>query len=265
MNLMRKTLTITGLLLIFWFSSCNIENKNKAELLFESYKFSDKVYLFDNENYPSSQIDIRIDLPSDSVYYKVLSETILSEFFDSIYRPNLPVNDMLYKAFEHYSLEYKDMEEFYQEDSIDAGATYNWEIINQSVNEYKVGNFLTFMNEVYAYTGGAHGNTTRYYYVYDLNQNKVLKANEVFNLDKCNEILELQKKSLSEIEDLENLWLDGLKCNDNFYVVESGFIFHYDQYEIAPYAAGPMDVFINFKDLEPYLLRPELFTILKKE
>ena len=70
----------------------------------------------------------------------------------------------------------------------------------------------------------------------------------------CDNIIELQQVSISKTDiNSEALYTDGFKCDHNFYLIKEGFVFHYDQYEIASYADGPIDIFLSFKEVEPYL------------
>ena len=49
-------------------------------------------------------------------------------------------------------------------------------------------------NEAFAFTGGAHGNTLRSYYIFDLKNNKLLTSQELFKANSCDAIIKLQKE-----------------------------------------------------------------------
>lgn len=252
------------LFIVFVFSSCSTEKQKAPELTFETHKFSDKIFLFGNENYPSCDLDISLMAPKDSVFYKDLETKMLQIYFDTLYQLNANIDDLLFINAQAFIDEFNKQEEFLMQDTMDMGASFNWQIIVQNDITFQSKRFLSFMKEIFTYTGGAHGNTNRFYFVYDLEKQKILESSELFLADKCDELKDLQKKSLEKAgHDISAFWLDGLKCNHNFYVVETGLVFHYDQYEIASYAAGPMDIFISFEDIEPFLQQPELFKNLK--
>ena len=51
----------------------------------------------------------------------------------------------------------------------------------------------------------------------------------------------------------ELLLVDQIPLNDNFYFDKENLYFLYNQYEIAPYAAGPVLIKIPFKEIKPLL------------
>lgn len=266
---MKLTLKITPILfaILYLFStSCTIESNKEAELTFETFKFSDKVHLLGNENYPSCDIDISVLAPEDSINFKKLEAEMLKVYFDTLYKINANIDDLLFESAQFFIADFKEHEKYLLQDTIEIGASLSWQIILQNDIVYKDKKFISIMKELFAYTGGAHGNTNRFYYVYSFDKEKIVLASDIFKENSCNDLIELQKSSLNKIfEDTSGFWLDGLKCDQNFYVVESGLVFHYDQYEIASYAAGPIDIFLSFEEIEPFLREPELFEHLKKE
>jgi hypothetical protein len=186
-------------------------------------------------------------------------------FFDSLYLPEISTDSLLSILSQAYISMYEEFQEELALDSIGMGGSLNWEIIISNDIVFKNQNFICFMVENYGYTGGAHGNTNRSYFVYDLRENQLLTAGDVLDLNQCDAIIELQKNSLEKSgENLDGYWLDGMQCDKNFYLNESGIVFYYDQYEIASYAAGPMSIFIGFDELKPYLLKPQIIEQLIK-
>ena len=47
---------------------------------------------------------------------------------------------------------------------------------------------------------------------------------------------------------------DTVKATDNFYITHEGIGFFYNQYDIAPYASGCIDIFIPFPELKEVLV-----------
>lgn len=245
-------------------TSCQRTEKLKSPDTFIEHRYEDKVHLLGNDNYPSIQLDIHLSLPEDSITFKELYRKMESCFFDSLYVQGLSTDSLLYILAQSYVTEYEKFQKDLAIDSIDLSGSFNWEIIIKNDIVYKNKNFLSFMIENYGYTGGAHGNTNRKYFVFDLVENKLLTATDVLDLSQCDAIIELQKASLQKAgEDLQNYWLDGLNCDNNFYLEETGLIFFYNQYEIASYAAGPMSIFISFDELKPYLRNQQIIEQLK--
>ena len=153
-----------------------------------------------------------------------------------------------------FTEEYRVNEDDLKGETDEIGASYNWEL--QKNNEIIFQNevFISFKNEIYYFSGGAHGNTIRNYYIFDLRNKKILSADDVFKAEVCEDIVEIQQVSISKTNiNSEVIYTDGFKCDHNFYLVEKGIVFHYDQYEIASYAEGPIDIFLSFEEVEPFL------------
>ena len=242
------------LILFAGLMSCQSSSKHKAELKFTNYHHSEKIHLFNNDNYPSFNLDVQITLPKDSIAYSALYQAMSSSFFDTLYKPTLSVQKNLDLSTTLYTNNYRSIEEELDLDSTDIGASYNWEMIKNNKVVYHGQRYISFLNEAFAFTGGAHGNTIRSYFTFDLQNNKLLSSSDVFKINSCDTIIKLQKISLAKTGmQMDQLYSDGYKCDDNFYLVKEGIIFHYNQYEIASYAAGPIGIFISFQEIKPFL------------
>jgi len=115
----------------------------------------------------------------------------------------------------------------------------------------------------YAFTGGAHGMSVTQHMVFDTATGKQLGLVDFFTpgfestLDKLIERRFRQMRGLSESEPLNGekggLFEDKIAHNDNFAITGSGIGFLYNQYDIAPYAAGQITVNLSFDDLKAIL------------
>jgi hypothetical protein len=61
-------------------------------------------------------------------------------------------------------------------------------------------------------------------------------------------------KDAKELENLGFFSVDEIVPNSNFLVTEEGLTYTFNEYEIAAYAVGAINVFIPFKDLR-FLIR----------
>lgn len=255
----HKTLSILLIIGTLALFSCNGKMKEEINLTFKEHHISEKVHLFGNENYPAFTIDVHINLPEDKTNFQGLSQVMMRSYFDSLYLPQKSIDENL-KALVHAHIsEYRSIEKDLEFDSLDIGYSYNWEMIenNQILNQNEY--FVSFMNEIFMYTGGAHGNSIRNHYVYDTKNEKLLQAKDILNLDQCEAIINLQKASAEKAGIfLDEIFMGGFRCSSNFYLIKEGIIFHYDQYEIASYADGPIDIFISFTEIAPFLLDEQL-------
>lgn len=236
------------------FMSCNMEQEVKKELSFTNYTHGENIHLFNNTNYPAFSLDMKYLSPNDSITYDGLYEIMARTFFDSSYISNKNIIELMQKSADELIANYRLLEVEIQQDSMNIGLGYNWEIIKANDIVYKGKKYISFMNETFVYSGGAHGNTNRDYHVFSLESNSLITANELFKSDSCETIIELQKASLTKAGiALDQLYADGFSCTNNFYIIDKGIIFHYDQYEIASYADGPMSIFISFEDIQPHI------------
>jgi len=112
----------------------------------------------------------------------------------------------------------------------------------------------------YEFTGGAHGNFGANYQVLDLEKKKVLKPEDIFKPEYKTAMVPLLEKAFRKTfkvdpeKSIESMLLEKeIKPNDNFYITDKGVAFSYTPYEIAPYAAGQITLFIPFADIKPLM------------
>jgi hypothetical protein len=118
------------------------------------------------------------------------------------------------------------------------------------------------------YTGGAHPNSHRAYRVFDLVSGRTLTLAELVKpgmQENLNAIAEQEFRDLQQLGAQDNLdsagfWFpdNRFHISSNFCVSSSGLVIHFNQYEIAPYAFGPIELTIPFEKLGTILeLRKE--------
>lgn len=138
---------------------------------------------------------------------------------------------------------------------------YNTDQTSQLLVAYQSPRILSFAITSYSYTGGAHGNYGTYYASFALPLNKRLSLIDILTKDGYDKLQTLLEKNFRKnfgLKPTDSLTEAGLfdnkiEPNGNFYVTGKGLGFTYNPYEIGPYAMGQIDIFIPFKELEPYL------------
>lgn len=131
-----------------------------------------------------------------------------------------------------------------------------------SVNEiYTSKELLCFEMRQYLFTGGAHGYGTTSFMNIDPKTGAELSAKELFkNPKEFTDFAESKFRAQQQITEDQSIndhgfWFE----NDTFHLPKSvGFtqdslIFVYNQYDIASYAEGPIELKIAMKDAEPFL------------
>ena len=158
------------------------------------------------------------------------------------------------KFFDSYLEENKETEDSLL---LEYPVSYNMEESQRLGIAFLSPKLLTLADLYYSYTGGAHGNYSTHYISIDLAANKELTLADILTpagIKKLNPLLEKyfrKDQGLGQTEDLTEggLFENKLEANDNFYVTTKGIGFSYAPYEIAPYAAGEINIYIPFSEL----------------
>lgn len=104
-------------------------------------------------------------------------------------------------------------------------------------------NILSFYIDYYQFTGGAHGITIRKAYSVDKNSGKNLNLNGLFKKE-YNYKQVIDEEIRKEINKNKENYFDngnafkGVDDKTKFYINDNNLVIYYEQYEIAPYAAG---------------------------
>ncbi len=127
--------------------------------------------------------------------------------------------------------------------------------------------FVSYTVEVYDYTGGAHGMPSKYGVTFDKDGGEMLGWNDIFN--DTTKLRPLFKKGLSAFVDeksrtdsmkydIDDLLFDNVKTSFPMpsttpWLADSGVVYIYGAYEIAPYAIGMPEGTLLTKDVTEFL------------
>ncbi len=134
-----------------------------------------------------------------------------------------------------------------------------------NVNEtFRSPNLLSLEMHQYLFTGGAHGYGATQFINFDTQTGLKLSTDEIFNNPEVFKVFVEEKfKTAFEIPQSDNINATGFWFDDNtFYLpetigfTESDLILIYNQYEIASYAAGSIELEIPLREVKPYLAIP---------
>ncbi len=108
-----------------------------------------------------------------------------------------------------------------------------------------------------SYLGGAHGIYSTEYHLYSLRDGYEYTAPDFFGEEKMDALLKLIRTKLYEKYDATDdrgladngFFPEYISVTDNFRVTPEGVTFHYNPYEIACYANGPIEVEISNEEL----------------
>jgi hypothetical protein len=137
-------------------------------------------------------------------------------------------------------------------------ATFWWQSLKFTHILMNRSHVLTFYIDHYAFTGGAHGLQTRHYSVVNLWTGKEALLKDLFTPEaetRLSELLSEKIHALMNIPSAQSLkdagfFTDTVAPSENFYITPAGIGFYYNQYDIAPYVMGSIDVFFPFGELK---------------
>ena len=124
-----------------------------------------------------------------------------------------------------------------------------WDFKNEYRIVYADEKYLSFRAEEYSYTGGAHGNNKITVGTFDRKTGKRLTVVDIIPKSKCDYILSLlRKKAIEAVGGKDNLQGE-VYLTDNFFIAADGIHFVFNEYEIACYAQGNIEVVLAKEDL----------------
>lgn len=121
---------------------------------------------------------------------------------------------------------------------------------------------LTIKASIYDYTGGAHGYGADIYSNYDLVKMQRINLNDIFDENAYAQIAEViinqlvkdyNVNSAQELEETGFFNVKQIAPTENFCFEESGILFSYTRYDIAPYSMGQINVSVPYTNLSPFL------------
>ncbi|MDR2103325.1 MAG: RsiV family protein [Treponema sp.] len=121
------------------------------------------------------------------------------------------------------------------------------------------------------YTGGAHGMRETAYFVLDLEKMKRLNLEDIIKPGSEPALMKEVTIALRDISNLAgdaplssgNYFEDTIEVPKNFFMSAQGLGFHWDPYEIAPYAVGPIEILIPYDKIKN-LLTPQALLLIEK-
>ena len=236
-------------------SAVKIAESSKAEEVMVNLLSTDSVQVAD-----SVKLDENLTAAFKSavlVFPNLTNKTLL----DSIY---LPVNIKLKEySKENISMELNAQKKQYYDDTKKALEDWKpdfaqtWEQNSDMKLFSELRDFITIKYTSDGYTGGAHGYYNELYRVFDLKTNKNIQLADLLKVKDAkiwSRILmdHFLKNDLGKGQ-AEMLLVKEITLTENFYFDQEHLYFHYNQYEITAYAAGPVVIKIPLSEIKPFL------------
>jgi hypothetical protein len=215
------------------------QNTNTVD--FKPYTQEKTVFLSSEEKENSPQVKISLNLLEISGN-KNLQECV----YGVLYEGSTP-NAYGDKIIATLKSQYRDIPALEEEIFDTESASSKWEYI-ETITETISKRIVQIARERYEFTGGAHGNPTRQYYVIDKNveNSKQVILNDIIRPDGETALLRAIEASLRVDAGIapdaglsENgFFEDSIKMPSYFFFKPEGIAFHWNPYEIAPYSRG---------------------------
>lgn len=216
--------------------------------------FADSVKAFSDSASPRAEIMYSFLESPDNPWINQTIKRIMET--DS----SLSFKDGFRKVANEYFANYKNESASIKADDDDGLplATLNYSEIKDCNVQFNSNGLLIVDYTFYTYTGGAHGMYGNVYYCLDVDEQKLLRLQDVLQIDssKMETILEKNFRAQYNIgtQPLSSvLFEDKISMTHNFYLNAKGIGFVYNPYDIAAYAMGPVNIFVPFSDIKPYL------------
>lgn len=200
------------------------------------------------------QIDLKLDtLAGDSLIARSLAK-VLRDSVLCIQR-NATIQEALAAFADSIETEWKaEIAEMYEPESEYNDMLQYYYTLEGKAVETGRDDVVSYMATTDCYLGGAHGSHVVLYYNFDIKSGKLLSIEDVVPADKEEEMLRQMEEQLCkdwEAKDIAELrentgitMLGDLYLTENFLLKEDSIEFLFNQYEIAPYAAGLISVTI---------------------
>lgn len=249
---MVKRLLLFAIFITF-FTAC----KKEQALLIKPMNFSEKILTGCDTGCPEITVNY-VSLEDDTERSEKINAKINAFIIDALYlgeeattssaRNIEEAAEGFVSMYRTHSAEFPDMQlEYFAE--INVSETYQSEEL------------LSLELRNYLFTGGAHGYGATFFSNFDAQTGDELEIEDLFtDIDQITKIAENAFRKEHEIPQNESINSTGFWFeNDKFYLPESiGFegrhlVMIYNQYDIASYAAGPIELQLPVSEIKNYL------------
>ncbi len=206
---------------------------------------------------PTANIELVLLYPNDDYFKPFVTDSvknnIVSSFFGSGFQTDIP-DSMMVRYEQEYFKNYIDQ----NMDWYGKGASFHWDKMNSISVVYNSGYMLCLEYLTYGYTGGAHGMTNISYNIINLDNGQLLTYSNIFKegvKDSLSLLLTQQlRRNYRVPKDVTlkdaGFFVDQVEPNYNIYMDGNGIGFLYNRYEIAPYAQGATNIYLNWSQIK---------------
>jgi hypothetical protein len=253
---------------IFVVTACQTRNTIENEITYATINVEESLLLLKNPDNPKCELILSFTYPEackDEEKLGKLQSLFVSSFFDETYGNDAP-EEAVARYAENKRHEYEALEDEFKKEMKrpKRGSLIRFfrsEAISNEVVFNKEG-LISFCVYTENYTGGAHPSHIVSNRVIDVQRGVFLTEDELFEddfKDKMAQILVRYIASQHELDNPQQLEEIGffdigkIAPNGNFLIDEDGITYSFNEYEIAAYSAGTINVHIPYDEIRGLL------------
>lgn len=270
---MRKNILviIASLTLVALFAT-SCFNKDKG-IKFDNLAIKQKVYLLADNDTTKPFANVELDFIYPQSFKSKedllrLQQIFIGTYFDDMSYDSLSPKEALNAYLEKYINDYKELSDQYYEDISnlegDNQPSWYWYQLNKSNKIlFEDESILSYSVQHYYYEGGAHGSLNAMYYTIDLNNLTTITEESIFKPNFHQLLTErivenlMKKYEVTNPEDLLNQGffdINDIAPNNNFWIDNVGVHYIFNQYEIAPYSMGLIEVTVPYEEIQSIII-----------
>jgi len=225
-------------------------------------------HLNDKVKNPILSIELKFQFPTAYADVSVLKkirrimlEDFLPDVADTAIQPEIAMKSYINGKIKAYESSEMIIEDEDTQDNI-SQPEIAWKDNTDLLIRCNANGLLSYTVESVQFSGGAHGGTTFRNSIIDLKTGEKISEEDLFtesSLSLINDIilkkLEIQNKveSPEELEQIGYFDISQISQYKNIYLTNDGLVYTFNEYEIAAYAVGTIEVKLTFKDLEGFV------------
>lgn len=245
---------------------------NSSEIKFDSIVVARHIPLLQENDttLPYADVKVSFTYPTrfrDTESLARLQQIFQGTFFGDSEYDTLTPQEAADRYLGEYTERYQSLSNYYYEDKARIGEkmpSWYWYIMyNSNKIMFQNDSLLSYAVEYSDYEGGAHGSYRITYTNIDLNKLVTLTEEDLFKPDYFKPLTEkiiaqLMKKYDASVPDsllMRGFFtLEDIVPNNNFWLDAESIHYAYNQYEIAPFTMGAIDVSVPYAELSDILL-----------
>lgn len=273
-NMIKSFFTAISILIgLGTLTSCFDKRGGKSvKIEYDSIVVRQNIPLLNDNDTTLPYADVKVSFTYPSKFRDAESLTRLQQifqgtFFGGIEYDSLTPKEAMKRYIDDYTARYKALSNIYYEDKARLEGKmpvwYWYMMYNSNRILFQNDALLSYAVEYSDYEGGAHGSYRILYTNIDLNELVTLSEEDLFVPDYYKSLTDKILSCLmiqNNVDVPDSLLMKGfftiedIVPNNNFWLDEIGIHYSYNQYEIAPYSMGVIDVTVPYSDISDILL-----------